>query len=95
LIRAIKLSNLTRKEQIGVIILIWRKCTKESTRTFALLALPVSVQKLNGEVVETEQQAFGCKTKYELIHPDHLIFVETIGSNTSQTKMFRLEDKPI
>jgi hypothetical protein len=40
----------------------------------------------NGEVVETEEKAFGCKSKYELIHADHLIFVDEVGSNTSQAK---------
>jgi hypothetical protein len=30
----------------------------------------------NGEVVETEEKAFGCKTKYELIHLDHFIFID-------------------
>jgi hypothetical protein len=40
----------------------------------------------NGEAVESEEQAFGCKSQFELIHPDHLIFVDEVGSNTSQTK---------
>ncbi len=40
----------------------------------------------NGEVVETEEEAFGCKTRYELIHPDHFIFVDEVGNNTSQAK---------
>jgi len=48
MIRAKKLSNLTAKEQIGEITLIWRKCTKKSTKAFVLLVLPVSIQKLNG-----------------------------------------------
>jgi hypothetical protein len=40
----------------------------------------------NGEVVEVQEQAFGCKSEFELIHPGHLIFVDEVGSNTSQTK---------
>jgi len=40
----------------------------------------------NGDVVETEDEAFGCKTRYELIHPDHFIFVDEVGNNTSQAK---------
>jgi len=40
----------------------------------------------NGEVVETEEEAFGCKTRYELIHPDHFIFVDKVDNNTSQAK---------
>jgi len=40
----------------------------------------------DGEVVEQQEQAFGCKSEYELIHPDHLIFVDEVGSNTSQAK---------
>ncbi len=39
-----------------------------------------------GEVVESEEQAFGLKSKYELIHPDWLLFVDEVGSNTSQAK---------
>jgi len=40
----------------------------------------------NGDVVETEEEAFGCKTRYELIHLDHFIFVNKVGNNTSQAK---------
>jgi len=40
----------------------------------------------DGGVVEEQEQAFGCKSEYELIHPDHLIFVDEVGSNTSQAK---------
>jgi hypothetical protein len=39
-----------------------------------------------GEVVESEEQAFGLKSAYELIHPDWLLFVDEVGSNTSQAK---------
>jgi hypothetical protein len=37
-------------------------------------------------VVELEEQAFGLKSPYELIHPDWLLFVDEVGSNTSQAK---------
>jgi hypothetical protein len=39
-----------------------------------------------GEVVEEEEKAFGMQSKYELIHPDWLLFVDEVGSNTSQSK---------
>jgi hypothetical protein len=39
-----------------------------------------------GEVVEEEEKAFRMKSKYELIHPDWLLFVDEVGSNTSQSK---------
>jgi len=39
-----------------------------------------------GEVVELEKDAVGCKSLYELIHPDWLVFVDEVGSNTSQAK---------
>jgi len=39
-----------------------------------------------GETVELEQDALGCQSKYKLIHPNWLIFVDKAGSNTSQTK---------
>ena len=38
-----------------------------------------------GLVVE-EQEAFGLASEYELIRPDRLLFVDEVGSNTSQTK---------
>jgi hypothetical protein len=40
----------------------------------------------NGDIVENESEAFGMKSKYELIHPEWLIFVDELGSNTSQSK---------
>ncbi len=40
----------------------------------------------NGKVVESKEEAFGCKSEFELIHPEHLIFVDEVGSNTFQTK---------
>jgi hypothetical protein len=67
------------------------KCMRKFTRICALLGLPVSKPEpvwrdKNGEMVESEEQAFGCKSQFELIHLDHLIFVDKVGSNTSQTK---------
>jgi len=49
----------------------------------------------NGDVVETEDEAFGCKTRYELIHPDHFIFVDEVGNNTSQAKDGQVRGQPI
>jgi hypothetical protein len=49
----------------------------------------------NGDVVETEEEAFGCKTRYELIHPDHFIFVNEVGNNTSQAKDGQVRGQPI
>jgi hypothetical protein len=39
-----------------------------------------------GEIVELENDAFGCQSSYELIHPDWLVFVDDVGNNTSQAK---------
>ena len=40
-----------------------------------------------GVVVLEEKDALGLQTKYNLIRPDRLLFVdEEVGSNTSQTK---------
>ena len=38
-----------------------------------------------GEVVN-EENAVGCESEFELIHPNWLIFVDEVGSNTSQAK---------
>jgi hypothetical protein len=40
----------------------------------------------NGDVVDDESAAVGLKSEYELIHSGWLIFVDEVGSNTSQTK---------
>jgi hypothetical protein len=40
----------------------------------------------HGEIVEKAEDAFGCKSQYELIHPDWVLFVDECGANTSQTK---------
>jgi hypothetical protein len=32
-----------------------------------------------GEIVEHEKEAFGLRSKFELIHPDWLIFVDECG----------------
>jgi len=39
-----------------------------------------------GNIVELEGESFGLKTEYLLHHPSKLIFVDKVGSNTSQTK---------
>jgi hypothetical protein len=41
------------------------------------------------EVLELEKEAEGCKSPYELIHPDRLVFVDEVGSNTSQAKRWQ------
>jgi hypothetical protein len=38
------------------------------------------------EMVESEEHAFCCKSKHELILPDCLLFVDEYGTNTPQTK---------
>jgi hypothetical protein len=40
----------------------------------------------DGNVVDEEHLAVGLKSRFELIHPDWLIFVDEVGCNTSQTK---------
>jgi hypothetical protein len=40
----------------------------------------------NGDIVKKEEEAFGCKSQFELIHPEWVLFVDECGSNTSQTK---------
>ncbi len=37
-----------------------------------------------GEVVSCEKETFGLKSVYEVIHPKWLVFVDKVGSNTSQ-----------
>jgi len=39
-----------------------------------------------GEVVLCEEDACGMKSCFELIHPEWLVFVDEVGSNTSQAK---------
>ncbi len=39
-----------------------------------------------GEVVNSEKEAHGCQSQYELIHPNFLVFLDEVGSNTSQAK---------
>jgi hypothetical protein len=40
----------------------------------------------NENFVGLAENTFGCKSKYELIHPDWLFFVDECGSNTLQAK---------
>ena len=49
------------------------------------LDTPVRLNK-NSKIVELEEEAFGLKTEYLLHHPSKLIFIDEVGSNTSQTK---------
>jgi len=39
-----------------------------------------------GNIVEDEENCFGLKSKYYLLRPDKLLFVDEVGSNTSQAK---------
>ena len=39
-----------------------------------------------GETVNNVEDSFGLPTMYKLLHPEKLIFVDEVGSNTSQTK---------
>ena len=39
-----------------------------------------------GNIVKTEKQAFGQKLKNILLHPNKLLFIDEVGSNTSQAK---------
>jgi hypothetical protein len=39
-----------------------------------------------GEVVTCEKEALGLQSAYELVHPEWLVFVDEVGSNTSQVK---------
>jgi hypothetical protein len=38
----------------------------------------------DGEVAESDEESFGLKGNFELIHPDMLIFVDELGCNTNQ-----------
>ncbi len=40
----------------------------------------------SGNIVEEEGDAFGLQSKYILLRPDKLLFVDEVGSNTSQAK---------
>jgi hypothetical protein len=37
-----------------------------------------------GNIVMDEEHMYGCPTKYNLTHPEKLIFVDEVGDNTSQ-----------
>ena len=49
------------------------------------LDTPVKLEK-KGEIVEHDHEAFVLPTKYNIIRPDRLLFVDEVGSNTSQLK---------
>ena len=51
----------------------------------AKLDTPMWLNKA-GDVVEYEELAFGKKTQFMLLHPRKLLFVDEVGSNTSQAK---------
>ena len=35
-----------------------------------------------GSIVQLEEEAFGLKSQYKLLHPDKFIIVDEVGSNT-------------
>jgi hypothetical protein len=39
---------------------------------------------VHGNIVQTEEETYGRKTKYLLKHPQKLIFVDEVGENISQ-----------
>ena len=39
-----------------------------------------------GKIVKSKEEAFGMKTKFILNHPHKLLFVDEVGSNSSQAK---------
>ena len=49
------------------------------------LDVPVWLNK-EGQIVEYEEEAFGLQTEFMLLHPNKLLFVDEVGSNTSQAK---------
>ena len=49
------------------------------------LDTPVWLSK-EGKIVELQEDAWGLKTSYLLTRPDKLLFVDEVGSNTSQSK---------
>ena len=51
----------------------------------AKLTTPVMLSK-TGEIVELEEESFGLKTHYMQLHPNKLVFIDEVGSSTSQTK---------
>jgi hypothetical protein len=55
-----------------------------STGIACKLDKEVFLDKSYGGIVEHEEEGFGLKTQYYLERPDKLIFVDEVGSNTSQ-----------
>jgi len=51
----------------------------------AKLDTPIWLDK-TGQIVESEEEAFGMKTQYILTHPQKLLIVDEVRSNTSQAK---------
>jgi hypothetical protein len=41
-------------------------------------------QDINNNIVQTETEAYGRKTRYSLLHPEKLVFVDEVGENISQ-----------
>ena len=49
------------------------------------LDVPVWLNK-EGQIVEYEEEAFSLQIEFMLLHPNKLLFVDEVGSNTSQAK---------
>jgi hypothetical protein len=39
---------------------------------------------IDNNIVQTEAEAYGRKTRYSLLHPDKLVFLDEVGENISQ-----------
>jgi hypothetical protein len=77
-------------ERSGVTIKTWRRCTPRFTKKLCSTGLALIHDKPmwrneHGDIVQTENEAYGCESPYKLIHPDWLLFVDECGSNTPQT----------
>jgi hypothetical protein len=58
----------------------WR-CTQEIYKDFCSAGVACEHPELlwlneNGEIAEKEEEAFVCKSKFELIHPEWVLFVD-------------------
>ena len=38
----------------------------------------------DNNIVQSKEEAFSRQTQYYIMHPDHLVFVDEVGDNTSQ-----------
>jgi len=64
-----------------------RRCDEELAKTGIAKKLKQPAWfTQEGSIVQLEELSFGLKSQYKLRHPDKFIFVDEVGSNTSQTK---------